>query len=103
MAPGSATYQIGVQDVLEVVVFKVPELTRNVQVSDSGTINLPLIGELQAAGLTSQEVEHRASQAAGRELFEEPASQYFVKEYNSQRVTIEGSVRTPASFRFAAE
>ena len=76
LSPGSTTYQIGVQDVLEIVVFKVPELTRNVQVSNSGTINLPLIGEMQAAGLTSQEVEHRARQAAWRELFEKPASQH---------------------------
>jgi polysaccharide export outer membrane protein len=98
LSPGSATYQIGVQDVLEIVVFKVPELTRNVQVSDSGTINLPLIGEMQAAGLTSQEVEHELARRLGASYLKNPQVNIYVKEYNSQRVTIEGSVRSPGVF-----
>ena len=42
--PGSAAYKIGPQDVLDVAVFKVPELARSVHVADTGTINLPLLG-----------------------------------------------------------
>jgi polysaccharide export outer membrane protein len=78
LSPGSATYQIGVQDVLEIVVFKVPELTRNVQVSDSGTINLPLIGEMQAAGLTSQEVEHELARRLGASYLKNPQVNIYV-------------------------
>jgi len=97
-SPGSATYQIGVQDVIEIVVFKVPELTRSVQVSDSGTINLPLIGEMQAAGLTSQEIERELTRRLGVTYLKNPQVNIYVKEYNSQRVTVEGAVRSPGVF-----
>jgi polysaccharide export outer membrane protein len=97
-SPGSTTYQIGVQDVLEIVVFKVPELTRSVQVADSGSINLPLIGEVPAAGLTSQEVERELAKRLGASYLKNPQVNIYVKEYNSQRVTIEGSVRSPGVF-----
>src|SRR5262245_37347667 len=39
--PGSTGYKIGPADVLDISVFKVPELARTVQVDDGGTINLP--------------------------------------------------------------
>ena len=42
----SASYRIGPLDVLDISVFQVPDLTKSVQVSDTGTINLPLLGEV---------------------------------------------------------
>lgn len=39
--PGNSAYKIGPLDVLEVSVFKVPDLSKTVQVADSGTVNLP--------------------------------------------------------------
>src|SRR5690349_4562871 len=42
----SGGYTIGALDVLDISVFQVPELTKSVQVSDAGTINLPLVGEV---------------------------------------------------------
>jgi polysaccharide export outer membrane protein len=98
LSPGSTTYQIGVQDVLEIVVFKVPELTRSVQVADSGSINLPLIGEVPAAGLTSQEIERELTRRLGASYLKNPQVNIYVKEYNSQRVTLEGAVRSPGVF-----
>lgn len=55
--PSSSAYKIGPLDVVEVSVFRVPELSRTVQVADSGTINLPLVGELPAAGRTARDIE----------------------------------------------
>ena len=58
--PGSREgvgYKIGPLDVLDISVFKVPELSKTVQVADAGTINLPLVGEIRAGGMTAQEVE----------------------------------------------
>src|SRR5262245_14404068 len=53
---GSAAYKIGPQDVLEITVFKVSELSKTAQVSEAGTIGFPLVGELIAAGRTPREV-----------------------------------------------
>ena len=63
--PGSSAYKIGPQDVLEISVFKVPELARSVQVADAGTINLPLVGEVQAAGRTASELERDLAKKLG--------------------------------------
>ncbi len=53
-APGNTAYKIGPQDVLDVSVFKVPELSRSVQVADAGSVNLPLLGDVPVAGKTAR-------------------------------------------------
>jgi len=72
--------------VLDVSVFKVAELSKTVQVSDAGTVNLPLVGEMQAGGRTSREVEKELTQKLGAKYLQNPQVTVFVKEYNSQRV-----------------
>lgn len=96
--PGTTAYKIGPLDVLEVSVFKVPDLSKTVQVADSGTINLPLVGEVPAAGLTAQEVERDLTKKLGSKYLQNPQVTVFVKEYNSQRVTVEGAVRKPGVY-----
>ena len=58
--PGSNAYKVGPQDVIEILVFKVPELSRAVQVADNGTVNLPLIGDVaicqDSTGMTSRAI-----------------------------------------------
>ena len=96
--PGNTAYKIGPQDVLEVSVFKVAELSRSVQVADSGTVNLPLVGEIPASGKTAQEVEQDLTKKLGAKYLQSPQVTVFVKEYNSQRVTIEGAVKKPGVY-----
>lgn len=96
------TYLIGTHDVLEISVFKVPELTKSVQVSDSGTINLPLVGEVPAAGRTAQAVERDLTAKLGGKYLQSPQVTVFVKEFNSQRITVDGSVKKPGVFPYRA-
>src|SRR5438876_1484453 len=51
--PGSTAYKIGPADILDVSVFKVPELARTVLVDEAGAVNLPLVGDVTAAGKTA--------------------------------------------------
>jgi polysaccharide export outer membrane protein len=92
--PGSSAYKIGPLDVLDVSVFKVPDLTKTVQVAEDGNINYPLVGDIQAVGKTSHELERDLRQKLGAKYLRDPQVTVLVKEYNSQRVTIEGSVKT---------
>jgi polysaccharide export outer membrane protein len=92
--PGNAAYKIGPLDVLNVSVFKVPDLTKTVQVSEDGTINYPLVGDIPAAGETAKELEHSMTQKLGAKYLRDPQVSVLVTEYNSQRVTVEGSVKT---------
>jgi polysaccharide export outer membrane protein len=96
--PGNQGYKIGALDVVEFSVFKVPELARTAQVAETGTINLPLVGEVQAAGKTAQELERDLTRKLGAKYLQSPQVTVMIKEYNSQRVTVEGAVKKPGVY-----
>jgi polysaccharide export outer membrane protein len=93
--PKSKAYKIGPLDVLEVNVFKVPELSKSVQVSEAGTINFPLIGEIEAGGKSARELEQELTKRLGAKYLQNPQITVFVKEHNSQRITVTGAVKKP--------
>jgi len=99
--PASKTYKIGPRDVLEVTVFQAPELSKTVQVSEAGTINFPLIGELDATGKTAREIEQELCKKLGAKYLQNPQISVFVKDHFSQRITIEGAVKKPGVFPIA--
>jgi polysaccharide biosynthesis/export protein len=94
----NGAYEIGPLDVLDISVFQVPELTKTVQVADTGTVNLPLVGEIPVAGKTSQEVERDLTDRLGTKYIQNPQVTVYVKEYNSQSVTITGAVKSPGVY-----
>ncbi len=96
--PGSSAYKIGPQDVLEVTVFKVPELSKVAQVSEAGTFTYPLVGDVTAAGRTPQQVEKDLTKLLGSKYLQNPQVSIYVKEFNSQRVTVDGAVKKPGVF-----
>lgn len=96
--PGNAGYKIGPQDVLEFAVFKAPELQRTVQVSETGSINLPLLGDQQASGRTATELEKDIAQRLGKKYLQNPQVSINIREYNSQRITLEGAVKKPGVY-----
>jgi polysaccharide export outer membrane protein len=96
--PGNNAYKIGPADVLDISVFKVPDLSKTVQVADDGTINFPLIGEVPAGGKTAHQVERVLAEKLGAKYLRSPDVTVLVKEYNSQRVTIDGSVKKPGVY-----
>lgn len=97
-AAASRGYRIGALDVLDISVFEVPDLTKTVQVSDTGTINLPLVGEIPVAGKTPQEVERDLTARLGAKYLQNPQVTVYIKEYNSQQITVEGAVLKPGIF-----
>lgn len=92
---GTPGYRIGPQDVLEISVFKVADLNRSVTVADTGTVSLPLVGEVSVAGRTAQEVERELTLRLGADYLQSPQVSVTVREYNSQRITIDGAVKKP--------
>ena len=90
-------YTIGNGDLLSITVFDVPELTREVRVSQSGTISMPLVpARLHIAGLTETQAEQMLAdilQANG--LVSHPEVGVTVKEHRSRPITIVGAVQHP--------
>ncbi len=91
-APVVEEYRIGANDLLEVSVFQVKELDRTVRVNSRGLISLPLLGALNAAGLTGNELEDLIAAKLKEDYLQNPQVSVFIKEFTSQRVTIEGQV-----------
>ena len=96
--PKSVAYKIGPEDVIDISVFKVPELSKTVHVNESGTVNLPLVGETVAVGRTTREIEQELTRTLGEKYLRNPQVNVAVKEYNSQRVTVEGDVKKPGIY-----
>lgn len=90
--PGVDEYRIGVQDMIEISVFQVPELTRAVRVNAQGMITLPLLGQVRAGGLTANELETVLVTKLSENLLRDPQVNVFVKDFVSQRVVMDGNV-----------
>ncbi len=91
-------YHIGPSDLLEISVFQVPELSRTVRVNARGGLTLPLIGQIQAGGLTGQQLEALIAQKLQETYLQDPQVSVFIKEFVSQRVTVSGSVNKAGVF-----
>lgn len=94
----SFEYRIGIRDLLEIEVFQVTDLGHSARVNSQGYISLPLIGGVKVEGLTIEEVERLLEQKLGEDYLQDPHVTVFIKEYESQKVTIEGWVKDPGIF-----
>lgn len=91
-------YKIAPLDVIDITVFGVPDLNRAVTVSSSGTITLPLIKSVQAGGRTQAQLEQAIAKKLEAGYLQSPQVSVFIKEYNSQRITVDGAVNKPGIF-----
>jgi polysaccharide export outer membrane protein len=101
--PGNHSYRIGPLDVLDISVYQAPDLSKTVEVSETGTVDLPLIGETPAAGKTAQELQRDLNQRLGAKYLQNPQVTVLVKEFNSNRVTVSGAVKNPGVFPYKGE
>jgi len=91
-------YKITASDLLEVEVFGVDDLKRTVRVNTTGSISLPLVGMVQVAGLTATEAELIIATRYAADFLQNPQVSVFVKEFTTQRVTIDGAVNKPGIY-----
>jgi len=94
----SEEYIIGPYDLLEISIFQSPDLSRTVRVNSRGEINLPLIGVVQAGGSSGYDLEKTIAQRYGDKYLQNPQVGVFIKEYTSQKITVEGNVKKAGVF-----
>lgn len=90
-------YKIGPQDVLDINVWKEPELTRAVPVRPDGKISLPLLSDVQAAGLTPTQLAAKLTTDL-KKFVTNPQVTVIVAQINSQRVYILGEVSRAGAY-----
>ena len=95
---GATDYRIGAQDLLDISVFGVQDLDKEVRVNSNGQISLPLVGAVMAGGKTIPELEGELAKKYSAGYLQNPQVSVFIKEYASQRVTLEGAVSKPGIY-----
>jgi polysaccharide biosynthesis/export protein len=90
-------YIIGAQDRLEISVWKEPTLTETVPVRPDGKISLPLLNDVQAAGLTPEELSQQITKGL-KKFLTDPQVTVIVTEILSQRVYILGEVSRAGAY-----
>jgi len=95
-------YVIGPEDVLDIDVFNVPELSKTVRVANDGTISLALLGHVPVAGLTTKQLREQLESKYGEKYLEGPQVSVFVKEYHAQPVSVIGAVERPGLYQLTA-
>ena len=91
-------YRIGTSDLIDVSVFGQPDLTRTVRVNARGLISLPLVGQVEALGLTSQQLELLIANRLSENYLQSPQVTIFIKEFTTLRFTVEGAVNKPGVY-----
>ena len=84
-------YRIGPQDVLQIDVWKEPEITRTIPVRPDGKISLPLLDDVQASGLTAMQLAGKIREGLTKYLTN-PQVTVTVTQINSRRVYVTGEV-----------
>lgn len=90
-------YVIGPEDVLSVVFWGDAQLSGEVLVRPDGKISVPLLDDVQAAGLTPQQLRDRLMEKASR-FVAGPVATVVVKAINSRKVYITGQVARPGQY-----
>jgi polysaccharide export outer membrane protein len=85
-------------DTLDINVFQAPNLNSTVQVDATGMIAMPLIGSVRAAGLTTKQLRQAITTALEQKYLQSPQVSVAVKEFVSQRVTVDGAVQQPGVY-----
>jgi protein involved in polysaccharide export with SLBB domain len=93
----TATYKIGVGDVLELFVFETDELNRKIRVRPDGNISLPLLGQLKAVGLTEEELQDEITKKLDN-FMHSPQVQLFIDQYAAHKVWVVGEVAKPGAY-----
>jgi polysaccharide export outer membrane protein len=96
-------YRIGPKDVLKVTVWGHDDLSRQVVVSADGSFQFPLVGDVQAAGLTPGEIEARLRDLLGKDYLVSPQVAVSVQEYRSQRVFVLGEVEKAGTYALTGQ
>jgi polysaccharide export outer membrane protein len=96
-ATDDPNYVIGAQDMLDINVWKEPELSRTIPVRPDGKISMPLLNDVQAVGLTPMQLGAQIT-AGLKKFVANPQVTIIVTAINSQRIYILGEAGRPGAY-----
>ena len=97
----ASDYKIAPMDKLTIKVFRMEDLTGEYDVDLAGNISLPLVGQLQAANLTTAQLDDQLTSKLGEKYLEHPDVSVAIKSSTAHVVTVDGAVKDGGSFPVA--
>ena len=94
------SYHLGPDDALKITVYREDELNRSVRISSDGYISFPLLGKVEAAGLTVSELENKLTEGL-RKYIKNPQVTVFIYGYST--ITVSGQVERPGAYPLKGE
>ena len=91
-------YKIAPMDTLTIKVFKADDLSGDYSVDLGGHISLPLVGQVEAANLTTAQLDSKLRELLGQKYFEHPDVSVAIKQSTANVVTVDGAVTQPGQF-----
>ncbi len=96
----TVSYHLGPKDQIAIKVYEVPELNVEVRVAENGKVNLPLIGEVPAEGLTEAGFAQQLKELLEAKYVNRATVSVEVREARSRPILVVGAVRTPGNLAF---
>jgi polysaccharide export outer membrane protein len=100
-AAPSPGYRIGPRDLVEIRVYETPELNVSRRVSEDGKVSLPLVGDVELAGLTETEATQKIKGVLEAKLLQRASVAVQVQEFRSRPISVIGSVRQGGNLSFS--
>ena len=94
-------YKISPLDTLTIKVFKAEDLSGDYSVDLAGHISLPLVGEVEAANLTTGQLDEKLTEVLGQKYFEHPDVSVAIKQSSAHVVTVDGAVNQAGQYPVA--
>ena len=100
-AQGKDSYRVGARDLLDIRVYEDQKLSGERRVSESGLVNLPLLGDVPVAGKTTAEIAQVIEKALEEKYMQQASVDVQVMEYRSRPISIIGAVKSPGNLGFS--
>ncbi len=100
-AVDTTSYQVGPQDILKIFVWREPDFSGMYTVHSDGKITLPLVGDLQAGGLTAEKIQEDVTAALGK-LIVKPNVTVTVQQVLSKKYYMDGLIGRPGEYPLTA-
>jgi polysaccharide biosynthesis/export protein len=94
-------YRVGPKDLLEIKVYEAPEFSADLRVGETGTINLPIHGEVAVAGLTDAEVATLVERLLEEQYVQRATVTVQVKEFRFRPISVIGAVGKPGALPYS--
>jgi polysaccharide export outer membrane protein len=91
-------YKLAPLDTVAINVYQVPDLSKDYSIDLSGRITMPLVGNISAIGMSTNELATQIQQKLGERYLRDPNVVVALKESKSRIVTVDGAVRQPGIF-----